>query len=271
MGFRRRAHVYRIYQTDDDGKVVDPDVWMDILRIDAFRVRLYGYVDVDGQEIIYNIDWRDDTDTVPERTYEYLTIKYKDPDTGEVDDAVYVTIPLIHRTRFVFPSTQAGAAYQEIKFTFKNTPKVQTKRHVTRIHVINNDLAGKEFFKDPDVGDDQPSSDVHGRGLSKTYPVPWDDYAKAMTASKAETDKDQYVDAEVTDRFTMRFPDWSEAGLGEQDVWFTLRQDSQDPVGVETLFDPPDSTEAIARTDPFQTIVNVSWGGLAVEFKDGDI
>jgi hypothetical protein len=51
----------------------------------------------------------------------------------------------------------------------------------------------------------------------------------------------------------------------------TQKQTGGGPLGVEDLFKKSPNGDGIHsyRIDPFQCIVNVSWGGLAVEFGDG--
>lgn len=272
---RRKAHVYRIYQCDDDGNVLDEDVWVDVMRIDVFKVTLHGYTDVDGQEIVYYTDWKDDTTAaVKERIYDRLTVE--NAEDLESDPPQSLVVPIIHRTRFVFPSTQKGDAYQEVKYSFRNEPKDKSnasKRKFRSIRVCNNDLNDKITFPEVEAGKPQPATTVTGSGLGRVkYPVTWDQYAAAL--QEGEKDTDQYIDVEVCDDFRVKYPNSSYSGGSGagQVVLFHLENRKSDPVGVETLFDAPPSDAKLDpyRLDPLQVIVNVSWRNIAVEFFDKD-
>jgi hypothetical protein len=289
----RKAHVYRVYQTDDKDKITDPDTWVDVLRIDRC-VFSEPRGNPDGEshnDRTYVVLWGDNTvDMGPappapkRRKYEPLTIiepagqgqDAKDPSLGQV------VIPLIRETWFTFRGSEQGFAAQDVEWVFRNFVENDggtSGRKTTPLRITNNDLKGKDgsFFPDVTVGDPAPQTPPEKE-------TSWDDYVTAL--QDGQIDDSQYLDVLVTDRFKIRFPpaplDVVAGGagtlFGQQIIYVLVNlQQGNGPVGVEDLFkaSPTDGGGLVNepgglwRTDPFQAIVNVSWGGLAVEFGDG--
>ena len=141
----------------------------------------------------------------------------------------------------------------------------------TSIRVVNNDLNNAIKMPEPSVGDHQPATKPSIRDGGG---IQWENYAKALKDGK--TDESQFVDVLVTLRFPARLPPPSTSG---QIISYVLKQkqDGSDPQpGVLDMFDSPPGAGTESgekghdyRTDPLQTIVNVSWGGGAVEFQSG--
>lgn len=271
----RYAHVVRLYQTDDQGNVVDPDVWLDVLRIDKFFAsEPRGQLDGDSHGVReYVILWGDDTPAswhIPPRRLNDLTV-IQPSDTGGPPDprAPSVDIPLIERTMFNFRGPpkkgKKGETHNAVIWVFKNMPDKErpTGRKSTIVRITNNDLDNAIKMPVPSAGDPQPPTKP---AIQDGGGVPWGAYAKAL--QDGIIDDSQYVDVEVTDRFNVRFPPPYFKG---HIVTYVLKQkqDGDGPPGPEDLFQaPPSKGGAPWRTDPFQTIVNVSWGGGAVEFGD---
>ena len=56
---KRKMHVHRVYQTDDDGNIEDDSVWIDLARIDKLTVSFGGDRNGStGQIVHYVMDLR---------------------------------------------------------------------------------------------------------------------------------------------------------------------------------------------------------------------
>ena len=110
----RRAHVVRLFQTDGEGNVTDPDVWVDVLRIDRMSVSEPRGVTSGSGSVIrqYVFEWGDDTteswQDSPRQIHKYK-ISQPPPDAAPGDDAnpsdpnaPSVVIPLLERTHVFF-------------------------------------------------------------------------------------------------------------------------------------------------------------------------
>lgn len=257
---KRKMHVHRVYQTDDQGNIEDDQVWIDLARIDKFTVSQGADPDGStGQIVHYLMDWGDEASPVRGRTYHEL--KIEEPDSGGSGGAssapTSIALQLIETATFVFGASDDGTTGQKVKFAFVNDPDVTTtKRKVTKVRVPNVDVSSDIKFPDVSVGSKAPPS-------SPDNLIGWDDYSRALNAGTP--DDSQYVDTEIVDSFTVNFPSprhFSD-GTSYQLVKFLLKNDD-----LEQLFKSPSGRGVVYRIDPFQTIVNVSWGGLlAVEFE----
>ena len=280
----RQSHVYRIFQTDDDGNVTDPDVWIDVLRIHRMSVSEPRGASSEADHLVreYVFEWGDDTIPswhVPPRELHNLKVSQPPPDAAPGDDAnppdpdaPSVVIPLLERTTVSFRGPQgtglAGDTHAEVWWVFINDDR-STRKEVP-VRITNNDLNNAINMPTVSVGDPQPSTSP---SVKDGGGIKWADYAQALQAGT--TDDSQFVDVLVTERFPARLPPPSSAG---QLTTYVLkqRQEGDDPnPGVLDLFKAPPGagTESgvqgsVYRTDPLQTIVNVSWGGLAVDFGD---
>jgi hypothetical protein len=200
-----------------------------------------------------------------------------------------VAIPLIRSTWIRYRGLEQGFATQEVQWVFRNfierDSSQKTGRQSTQLRITNNDLNNEINFPEVNDGDPQPPTDPSANPL-----VDWNDYAQAL--QDGLIDDTQFIDVELTDRFEIRFPPSPIDHAGEavalfgQQITYVLvnrQRAGIGPIGVEDLFDSPPGDGGGAdsgtpentpggfwRTDPFQAIVNVSWGGLAVEFGDKD-
>lgn len=286
----RRAHVYRVYQTDDSGTITDDAIWLDVLRIDRITFNEpRGSPDGESHnDRKYIVLWGDNTPDMGEsppaptrRKYEKLTVTEPPEKGGDPDDPKLekIVIPVIKRTWFTYRGSERGFGPQEAQWVFKNFA-AETGRKSTPLRITNNDLNGKDadFFPAVNIGDPQPP-------VAPKEQVDWEHYAKAM--QDGTVDDSQFVDVEVTDRFRIRFPPspFDQIGaltaLAGQMVTYVMKnrqETADDPIMPEDWFSSPpgtgteagpDTPGGLIRTDPFQCIVNVSWGGLAAEFYDG--
>jgi hypothetical protein len=171
--------------------------------------------------------------------------------------------------------------------TYHNDPQDQTQRKFQVLQVMNNDFGGDE--NDPFQGQDV------------NFTTNWDDYLKLLQGGSE--DDTQYVYMEAIDEYpvaeyanvltgnsassTKSLPPSSAAyATNAQAVYVILRNlDWVDPqftnlgpnyqslaIGSPNGASPqlPDADATPVRADPLQMIVNVSWGGLAVEFYPED-
>ena len=257
---KRKMHVHRVYQTDDSGNIVDDQVWIDLARIDKLTVSFGGDRDGStGQIVHYVMDWGDEASPVRGRTYH--TLRIEQPGSGDGSGGgggTSIPLQLVETATFIFGAFKDGTTGQKVKFQFTNDPNATTKRKFTPVRVINVNVDNDITFPDVSVGSPPPAS-------STSTLVDWDDYRRALI--NGTPDDSQHVDAEIVDSFSVNFPsppDFSD-GSAFQLVKYILNSDD-----LEQLFEAPsDSNGDVYRLDPFQTIVNVSWGGLAVEFQDG--
>lgn len=254
---KRRMHVHRVYRTDDSGHIVDDSTWIDLARIDKLSVIIGGDPSgTTGQTVNYTMDWGDEVSPVKGRTYHRLKIDKPQSLGGE--DSLFISLQLIESATFLFGADTEGGTGEKIKFVFHNDPSTPARRKVTPVRVVSNDLNHAISFPDVTVGDLPPAS-------SPDALIDWDRYQDALANGTA--DDSQYVDAEVIDAFTINLPSPTQfrKGLGAQWVKFELKGNDV----IEQLFKaPPSREDKLYRLDPFESIVNVSWGGLAVEFGD---
>jgi hypothetical protein len=281
---QRKAHVYRVYQTDDRGNITDTDVWVDVMRIDQLMLSEQRGVPTGAthQDRIYAVLWGDDTrhggpNGSQARVVEPLTVTQPNPEDPTDPSLPSVIIPLIQRAFLSLRGGASGATSQSVQWVFQNfadkAPKQlasATGRHGKILRITNNDLNNEISFPVVNVGDPQPPTPL-GKQVS------WDAYSKAL--QDGTIDDSQYVDFATIDRFMTRFPpspfDRPQAGvLQGQIVTYAMinKQQGNGPPGVEDLFKNPPSGSASTPylTDPFQCIVNVSWGGLQFLYSGAD-
>jgi hypothetical protein len=261
----RKAHVKRIYQTDDQGNVADKDVWLDILRIDQWAFQYRGQPSgATAQDTLYVQQWKDEAqdDTGQENPVRKTDErKVYNPDDKSQFVQVWIVDKLKIDHRDDDPSKKGGPATHVVRaYTFDNVPKDgdpgdQTMdpsqvREVSPIRVVNNDLGG-----DPSQG-----------GLDMTQgPVNWDDYQTALQSGKQ--DSSQKVDVECCKSFKLRIGADVLTGDRGQDMTYVLTNNKT----VAALFQQSPDDATLVRLDPLQTIVNVAWStGLAVEFYPKD-
>jgi hypothetical protein len=274
----RKAHVYRIYATDDQGNVTDDGVYLDVMRIDKIDF-LEGKGNFDsgsGLKRSYGINWGDDTPRSWSENRKYRMLEVDEPASnggsgggngGGGGSGTFVNIPMIEKMSFDFRGALgqrglSGHTAQLVLWAFKNEPDSAspTGRKETALRITNNDLNNEIKFPQAAVGDKNPPTTMGAA-------VDWTDYVKAL--NDGTVDDSQYVDVLITDRFNVRFPPPTFNGVT---IHYALKQKQtgDGPAGVEDLFKnaPDGSGTHTYRIDPFQCIVNVSWGGLAVQFGD---
>jgi hypothetical protein len=272
----RKAHVYRIYATDDQGNVTDDGVYLDVMRIDKIDF-LEGLGNFDSGPALrraYGINWGDDTPGSWSTNRKYRKLEVDEPSASGGNggssggSGTFVNIPMIEKMSFDFRGATGKAGLeghtgQLVLWAFKNEPDSvsPSARKETALRITNNDLAHAINFPQATVGSPNPPTGV-GKGVA------WADYAQAL--HDGTIDDSQYVDVLVTDSFNIRFPPPTFQGVMIR-YGMIQKQAGDGTPGVEDVFkqSPNGAGPHTYRIDPFQCIVNVSWGGLAVEFGDG--
>jgi hypothetical protein len=288
----RSAHVKRVFALEGGGdarkkgagdqNTILTDTWFDMLRVEDLPVTFWGdSYGSNAQQIDFVVHWNDDPanpdDNIDDsnadiqyenanaaRTTHQLEVKNPDISISDVEDGDDNQLWVIDRTGTQISQSDlySGRQGQEVIFTFHNDQpggegdddQNPADRKVRVVKVYNNDLAG---FK---------MSDDDG-----THPmiVPYEDYLQQL--QQGEKDTSQYIDYELTIRYFHRFQtEEQRGGVQGQKVAMSLAEnqniyeqyfDDGDPQAVDV-----DGVSSVVRTDPLQSIVNLSWGGLAVIF-----
>jgi len=280
----RKAHVKRIYAVTlgdpadpTSSNTVNPDVWIDVMRIDLLPTVLQGDPTAKmGQITNYRFKWDDDPNSWtnqgdvqqenanPKRRTHQL--KIMNPD----DDTQFINLWIVDRLTTGLFGTDSGIENQGTNFVFNNTPFFTnpdnpvngqpSNRTTSVVRVINNDLGGSSNAPDMSQG---------------ASPVDWETvYLPAL--QNGTKDDSQHVIVEMADDFKILFgPNAGspiplvDAGIMGQVIRYTLPGNRP----VENLFDRAggndDPKAPAVRLDPLQAIVNVKWGPGAVKLAYG--
>jgi hypothetical protein len=296
----RQAHVKRVFQLEDNpnydpsnldagpAQTINPDIWVDMLRIDQLPVIFQSTDDGRlGQRIIYKLKWNDDPNdqdpTIDNSAADVQAenanissrktrqLKIKNPESPD-DLTAQLKLWIVEKLRVERNGKETGKSGQGVQYVFNNTPITgdpdnpdaipNLKRTTSVIKVMNNDLAGMK------MSDDDGSNPVL---------VDWFTYTDALSSEDAEIDTGGvHLDVEVTDNLWVGFGADEDSGIVGQIIQFIL-QPGNNP--IEDWFEQGDISAvdvngdpAVVRTDPLQDVVNVNFGGLAVIFgvKDED-
>jgi hypothetical protein len=294
----RNAHVKRVFALEGGGDARKKgrgagdqnarltDTWFDMLRIDHLPVAFWGdSYGSNAQQIDFVVHWNDDPnnpeDTIDDsnadiqyenanaaRTTHQLEVKNPAVSQRDLEDGDDNQLWLIDETGTQVSQSDiySGRQGQEVIFTFHNDQRGTegvgdedvADREVRVVKVYNNDLAGFEMSRE-----------------DGTHPkiVPYEDYLKQLQQGKKDTS--QYIDYELTIRYFHSFQTEEQRGgvqgqmiamsLAENQEIYENYFDNGDPKAVDV-----DGTPSVVRTDPLQSIVNLSWGGLAVIFAPKD-
>lgn len=278
----RKTHVTRIFGTNKKKEVLQ-DIWADVERIDESRftgnTRGFG-----RQGLKRKFRWRDD----PKDTGEYLDpdlesaappgsrkrvtelVKVCSPDEKDLNNPVeWIPIRRIKRIRSRANSQKNNT--RQAQFEKWVNDELQHARVVEKRRILHYDT---NIDKDAEKAcKDDPTL--------KAYVVKASEYTRNDGKDGTEDTKDdsQYVEHEIVTKVIHRGNGvYYGNGNEPSDVLPNGRQvkktkyqnqyliDDSEPAKLEKLgtndFDPP------YRLDPFQNIINVQLGGLAVEFLD---
>lgn len=252
----RKTHVVRIAFTNKAGEIL-PDQWIDVERIDVTKDVVPG-ADSDYQGLVRRFRWMDDPGSDdydpngnPARTTEL--VKVCSPDEEDVNDPEeWAPVHVIKQFKTVASDQNyQGRLERQLNSELVESRRVKTRRIIHRDTNIDNDADA-----------------AFASGVS-SYVVPGDQYEKV----DGTEDESQYVEHEIILYLKQGgnyhyASDGADRNQGRQTKLLNqyMIDDSEsaqfDVVGDNGI-NPP------YRLDPFQNIVNVNLGGLAVEFLDG--
>jgi hypothetical protein len=246
----RQAHVERIYGKDEtkEGGPDNTDLWIDVEMLDQYAtIGIWG--DIRGQKTRFN--FLVDRDEMQYR--ESTTIKVKNPD----DKEQYVKLEVWDK----YFSEAIPYAARSVNRHFLNDDSGGTKaeRKVEVRKVIHREIDDEFLEIDKTRG-------VKGQRGKADFKQPPKDPKKYLRAIEKSNDKDEdvYVNVEVIKEWKLHGTGQHVPGLVIQATRFTPALDLSEL--LTKLPEEKKSKEKPVRTDPLQWIVNVSWGGLAVEF-----
>lgn len=173
----RKAHVIRYYRKNDDG-TKDTTFWIDILRLDKFKMQQRP-----TYQIVNNVTdkWEDGPDDTPNLDRKMDKLKIKNPN----DATNIIEIDILRQLKVT--NNQTGQA--TIVSYANGDDNLKRKSVVKRVQ--HREL-------------DETQVDV-------TKPMPWDDYLKALDTT-GEPDSTNYLDVEVPKDFWMNDDDLSGPG-----------------------------------------------------------
>lgn len=265
----RKSHVKRCFGVTKTGDTLEEntDSYLDILRTDEFV-----YTDSDGQGWRFLIKWSDDTlkeweddyDTKADQKDRKTEMgKATDPELPyEKDPTDFIPFRVINRL------TIKDSDGQGVKYVFKNKNQTdEGERIPTTRELFLPRLYHWDVTKDDELNSTDPSA---------THIILDEDYHYVEDSK----DKEQYFDMEVIKHWTHFLHTARITGIAGQGEKVVLQNKDMymDMLGIDVTLDEnisPGSNSAgeitiAARMDPFQNIINVQWGGLAVEFGDTD-
>lgn len=253
----RKTHVIRILGTNRNGDIL-PDLWVDVERMDLIKYKTQtaaGWY----QGAQDTLRWMDDPtadDYNPDGNPARKTINVKvcDPSANDVNDPdEWVNIPVIvsMKTRFAGgsdtdqTSDSVGGVGRFVNSQLNKARVVETRR-IEHYDTNIDDAAQAAFSADPTL---------------KAYVVPGDQYTK----DDSSADDSQYVEHEVIKYLKLRGNQGTiSARAAQTKLLNEYLIDESEPAQLDVVgengINPP------YRLDPYQNIVNVSFGGLAVEF-----
>jgi hypothetical protein len=250
----RKTHVTRIFGTNRQGELLG-DLWADVERMDLIKSALQVPPDMQWQAVQRKLLWCDDPngadyspDGTPSRKIEIL--KVCDPDESVDDPDEWIPIKVIRglRSRVETGTEDNGGSAQDRFLNYD----VTTSRVVEVRKIVHFDTNI----------DDRAQAAADGGALE--YVIDSDDYQKD-TSTKDET---QYIDHEIATYIKHKGNAGDVSGIGRQTKLLNqyLIDASDEPSGKVVGaggVNPP------YRLDPYQNIINVSFGGLAVQFFEG--
>lgn len=277
----RKTHVVRIYGTNKKKEILH-EMYADVERIDKSESR--DKVNGVRQGMVRRFEWRDD----PQKN------DYLDPDTeDEISDQLKRKTELV---KLCDPTTTTDFSDPEEWIPIRRIKKIRSRRNSQKNNVkqqqyeklINDDIRdsrvveARRFSHYETSIDDKAEKAADEDPNLKAYVVKGSDYTKldGSDGSDDTKDEDQYIEHEVITKVihkgnSVYYGNGNEPldtlGPNGRQVRKTkfLNQyliDESEPAKLKELgkndINPP------YRLDPFQNIVNINWGSLAVEFGD---
>ena len=276
----RNTHVVRLVGTNANGDVLQ-DIWVDVERIDQMAITTQtslpsSFTNNQWQEVFIRLIWRDDpTDKdlyIPEDKLD----ADQDQNTGRVHEIVKVCSP--DEDDLAKPSE--WVAIKTITHIDMRYSDLDAQKRFLEVAKIV-DAKGRKvdprriYHYDTNM-DDKAQAAFDADATLKAYVTVGHDITGENEGYKRDDstkDEDDYVEHEIIESLGRIDSDnFYSTGGQFQEVQFNLFNqyliDESDPAKLDK--NGPNDVNPPYRLDPFQNIINVNWGGLAVEFGDKD-
>ena len=264
----RGSHTIRIFGTNKDRDVLQ-DIWLDLERIDIY----YMTSESEGhdQGVFRKLYWMDDPQADdyaiegnPARTEGTLKICSPDEEDQE-DPEEWVPVRTIIETEF----KETGGSHEEREATSWHGWRGNRTDGDNEVRLVE---ARRCFHRETIIDDEVDAATANDPDLkayvvsSENYDFKTRDYNNPDDETK---DEDTFIEVQyVSCTFdeSTRAEDENKDQL-VQTSWknshyLSFTDPAKGPANPNHGFDPP------WALDPFQAIINVQWGGLAVEFGD---
>lgn len=268
----RKVHITRIFGTNKDKEVIH-DIWADVERWDNFtrhtqdststfnRLRLQHHF----QKLLAKFKWRDDPTQSNYRAEDNedenedgtargtLVLKVCSPDEENFDDPEeWIPIRVIHRVRM--KETQKNMSVKKFLTKLLNADRKNRKVEFRRIVHYDTNI------------DEDVEKAIENDSTLKAYVVPAYQYAK----DDETKDEDNYIESEIVKEIMKRDNLHNKSNGSEQKTYVKFKNqyliNESEDAKLEEL--GVNNTNPPYRLDPFQNIININWGGIAVEFYD---
>ncbi|UWU73038.1 hypothetical protein N2603_23325 [Bradyrhizobium huanghuaihaiense] len=249
----RKTHITRVYGTNKKGEIL-PDMYADVERMDVIKSRTQT-TEAQSQGVVRRLRWcddptKDDYDPKGNKNRKTEVLKVCDPEaTEDVNDPdEWIPIRVIKSVK----STGGNGRGEEYQDNFLNeavqSARVAKVRRVVGYATNIDRVAERAVDADPDL---------------REYVVSSEQYTKDIETK----DKGQYVEVEIPLSLRHRGNSLSVDVQARKtkllnDYLIEESEPAKLTVRGNNDLNPP------YRLDPFQNIVNINWGGLAVKFYE---
>jgi hypothetical protein len=276
----RKTHVVRLVGTNSDGDVLQ-DIWIDVERIDQFTITTQIQISLPRlglvnrwQEVIIRLKWRDDP-TDPDR---YIPEDKLDADQDQNIGRVHEIIKVCSPDEDDLENPTEWVAIKTIKHIDMRESDLDTqKRFVAKIV----DAKGRKInprridHYDTNIDDKAQAAFDADETLKAYVAVGHDNKGESAGYERDDStkDEDQYIEHEVIELLSRNDSDHEYSTGGQfQEVQLKLKNQYliDESAAAQLKEQGPDGINPPYRLDPFQNIINVQLGALAVEFGDKD-
>jgi len=252
-------HVVRLFGTNDRREVL-PDVWADMARIDEITIKTQDALHFQRekftnqyQEVTIKLNWHDadgeDGEEDSESRETKITKLCSPDETDPANPLEWVPVRTITK----------------VHLTEGNV--VTTRRFLNLFSAKNRKVVENRRFYHYDTSIDSLAQAAADSG-QRAYFCSTGDYE----LDEGTRDEGQYLEHEVPMKFGgLASSHWLESNGDDLETTFKMKNDY-----LLDFSDPAKLAETGAdghnppwRFDPFQNLINSSFGGLAVEFLDG--
>ncbi len=254
----RASHTIRIFGTNKNGDVIQ-DIWLDIERVDV----LHTGEQIDGhrQGVYRRLYWHDDPDSddydeAGNANRVMGVLKICSPDEEDQEDP----------EEWIPVRVNASLGWKESTET--NQLNTGTG-HRTNADNTSRNVAARRIWKRDTIIDDKAQAATDNNQDLKCYVVASDEYDYTDINDTSKEDKDNYIEVQYMSYTQELLNIDSGAGTGNDQgqvlglrnaFYLNISEEAKDDVNPNHGFNPP------WALDPFQAVVNVNFGGLAVEF-----